>query len=55
MPVEELQTLRKKYQDKADYFHNLGFEHLHNDFKQTLSLIDELITLKQPKEEETNV
>ena len=52
MTVEKLQELKKKYQEKADYFEKIYFDNFHADFTEVVSIIDEFIAAIQVKEPE---
>ena len=52
MTVEKLQELRKKYQERADYFEKIYFDNFHAEFTEVVSIIDEFIAAVQPKESE---
>ena len=40
--IERLQEEKLKYQQKQDYFKNLGFDNLVNDFQSIIDLINEM-------------
>ena len=50
MTVEKLQELKKKYQEKADYFEKIYFDNFHADFTEVVSIIDEFIAAIQVKD-----
>ena len=50
MTVEKLQELKKKYQEKADYFEKIYFDNFHADFSEVVSIIDEFIAAIQVKD-----
>lgn len=52
MTVEKLQELKKKYQEKADYFEKIYFDNFHADFTEVVSIIDEFIAAIQVKDPE---
>lgn len=52
MTVEKLQELKKKYQEKADYFKKIYFDNFHADFSEVVSIIDEFIAAIQVKDPE---
>lgn len=52
MTVEKLQELKKKYQEKADYFEKICFDNFHADFTEVVNIIDEFIAAIQVKDSE---
>jgi hypothetical protein len=52
MTIEKLQELKKKYQEKADYFEKIYFDNFHADFTEVVSIIDEFIAAIQVKDPE---
>lgn len=52
MTIERLQELKKKYQEKADYFEKIYFDNFHADFTEVVSIIDEFIAAIQVKDSE---
>ena len=52
MTIEKLQELKKKYQEKADYFEKICFDNFHADFTEVVNIIDEFIAAIQVKDPE---
>ena len=52
MTVEQLQELKKKYQEKANYFEKIYFDNFHADFTEVVSIIDAFIAAIQVKDSE---
>lgn len=52
MTIEKLQELKKKYQEKADYFEKIYFDNFHADFSEVVNIINEFIAAIQPKDPE---
>lgn len=57
MTLEYLTEQKLKYQNKADYFKNIGFDNLVTEFQGIVSLIGEMedyIKEKENSEDQTN-
>jgi hypothetical protein len=50
MTLEHLNEQKMKYQHKAEYFQNIGFEHLTADFQGVVDLISEIENYIKEKE-----
>lgn len=50
MTAEHLNELKTKYQQKSEYFKNIGFEHLAEDFQRVVDLIGEMEDYIKEKE-----
>ena len=57
MTIEYLKEQKEKYQQKQDYFKNIGFDNLATDFQGVVDLIGEIedyIKEKENGEDQTN-
>ena len=43
MTLEYLEEQKFKYQQKQEYFNNIGFDRLAEDFKDVVTLIEDMI------------
>ena len=50
MTIELLNEKKTKYQQKTEYFKNIGFEHLATDFQGVVDLIGEMENYIKEKE-----
>ena len=50
MTIEYLSEQKTKYQQKSEYFKNIGFEHLATDFQDVVDLIGKMENYIKEKE-----